>query len=153
MDPALVDLEQATRHAGDAFGEVEDPVVEFGGGEAAVGVAHPHRLGGIDRITGEDHLHCVAQTDQPRVHREVGRAGEAEHRMRDRGVLGEVDEVAGRRQLAATGHCIAVDLRDDGLGQIPDPEPALRDMVGPGGRAVGRVVRAICAEVGGEVVA
>ena len=48
----------------------------------------------------------------------VGRAHEARGRVADLGVLGDVDQIAARRQLTAAGQAIAVHLGDDGLGEV-----------------------------------
>ena len=83
----------------------------------------------------------------------VGRAHEARGRVADLRVLGDVDEIAARRELAAPGQAVAVHLGDDGLGEVPDPEPAVDDVARPLSRAARRVVRLVDGIVRAEIVA
>ena len=92
----------------------------------------------------------------PRNHGVEVHVGHAEaHRgVAHLGVLGDVDEVAAGRQLAATGEAVAVHLGDDRLGEVPDAHPALGDVARPLALAAGRVVRHVEALVAAaEVVA
>ena len=94
-----------------------------------------------------------AHAEEPRVELHVGRA-EAHRGVADLGVLGDVDEVAAGGELAAAGEAVAVHLRDDRLGQIPDAHPAVGDVTRPLALAPGGVVRQLVALVAAaEVVA
>ena len=64
-----------------------------------------------------------------------GGLDEARGRVADLGVRGDVDQVAARRQLSSSRQAIAVHLGDDGLGEVPDPEPAVDDVARPLARA------------------
>ena len=59
------------------------------------------------------------------------RHAEPDRRIADASVVGDVDEVAARRELAPTGHAPAVDLGDHGLRQIPDAHPRVGDVSRP----------------------
>ena len=118
-------------HAGDPFGDVQDAFLQLVGWEGPVGVSDPYRLGGVHGVAGQDHLHGIAEADQPGVYGEVRGTGHSQDRVRDGGVVGQVDEVAGGGQLGAPGHGVAVDLGDDRLGQVPQRQPAVRDVAGP----------------------
>ena len=67
--------------------------------------------------------------------------------MGDGGVVGQVDEVAGRGQFGAPGHGVAVDLGNDWLGQVPQRQPAVGDVAGPASVTPRRVGGSVGAEV------
>ena len=56
-------------------------------------------------------------------------------------VFGHVDEIATGRELARAGEAVAVHLRDDRLGEIPDAHPTFGDVARPRAFAAGRVIR------------
>src|SRR3546814_7110796 len=61
----------------------------------------------------------------------VRRAHEADRRIADLGVIRDIDQVACRGEFASTGEAIAVNLRNERLGEIPHPETAFHDMAAP----------------------
>jgi hypothetical protein len=82
---------------------------------------HPQRLGGRDRLAGEDHAHRDLERDVPGKpmhparggHEPDARLGQPEGRM-----LGGHDDVARERDLEAAAEREAVDGRDDGLPEV-----------------------------------
>ena len=83
------------------------------------------------RVARQHQFHGAAHADQPGVILHVGRAHQPHRRIADLGVVGDVDDIAGGGEFGAAGKAIAVHLRDHGLGEIPDPEPALDDVARP----------------------
>src|SRR5262249_39693357 len=75
---------------------------------------------------------------EPGVELHVGHA-EAHGGVADLRVLGDVDEVAARRELAPAGEAVAVHLRDHGLREVPDPHPAGGHVARPVAVAAGGV--------------
>ena len=69
-------------------------------------------------------LHRGPHAEQPGVELVVGRAHQPRRRIPNLRVLGDVDEITAGRQLASAGEAVSVDLRDDRLREVPDPEPA-----------------------------
>ena len=83
----------------------------------------------------------------------VGHA-EAHGRVAHLRVVGHVDEVAAGGELASAGQAVAVHLRDDRLGHVPDAHPGVGHVARPltlAGRGVVRVLEALVAAA--EVVA
>ena len=120
--------------------------VELVGGMGAVGEPALGRLDAGHRVAGEQRLHPAAQAHQPRLPLHVGRRHQPHRRVADRRVLGDVDEVARRRQLGAAGEAVAVDLGDDRRRHVPHLEPVVDDVarppaVGLGDRPLDVVVR------------
>ena len=101
------------------FGDCQYRVVEVAGRIGPVGVTGPDGFVGVHGVAGQHHLHGVSHADQPRVDGEIRRPCDPQDRMGDGGVVGQVDEVAGRRQFRSAGHRVSVDLGDDRLGQVP----------------------------------
>ena len=97
---ALVDLREVARHAGDPSGDRQDRRrrARSTGNER---LAKPIATASIarDRVAGEDELHGAAEAEQHGVVLPVRRAHHAHDRIADLGVVGDVDEVAGRREL------------------------------------------------------
>ena len=100
----------------------------------SVDQAHPLGLPGVDGAPGEDEVHRTAGPDQLRQpHRPAvdqwhapAAAEDPEHR-----VTGGDAQVAPGRELQATGHRVALDRGDDGLGQ-PHPGGPHRAVGGEG---------------------
>src|SRR3546814_3379249 len=71
------------------------------------------------------------RSHQPGENLVVRRAHEADRRIADLGVIRDIDQVACRGEFASTGEAIAVNLRNERLGEIPHPETAFHDMAAP----------------------
>jgi hypothetical protein len=153
---ALVERLQVGRHLGHALGDAEHLGVEVVGGECPVGEPGLDRLVAAHRVTGEHRLHRPPHAHEPHVPGHVGRAHATHGRVPDLGVVGDVHEVARRRELGAAGQAEAVHLGDDRRGQIHHLEPALQHVPRPsavgGGLRPGQRLGAVLGEVvpGGE---
>ena len=83
----------------------------------------------------------------------VGRAHQPHRWIADLRILGDVDKVAGRGQLGATGKAIAMHRGDHRLGQVPDAEPAFDDVTRPLSRAGCGIVGLLLPIIGAEIIA
>ena len=153
MDGALVDLLELGGDERHALGDGEHRALQLRGGERPIGEALGRRLGARDGVAGQEHLHRRPHPEEPRMKLVVGRAHEARGRVADLGVFRDVHQIAARRQLAAPGQAIPVHLGHDGLGEVPDPEPAVDDVARPLSRAARGVIRLVDRIVRAEVVA
>ena len=135
MNDSLVQCLQVGRHLGDTLGDLEHSLIQFVGGEGAVGHAGGDGLVTTDRVAGQHRLHRAAHAGQPHVPRHVRRAHRADRRVADLRVVSDIDQIARRGQLGAAGQAVAVHLSDDRRGQVHDLEPALQHVARP--RSVG----------------
>ena len=111
----------------------------------------PLRLGGIDEVAGQQQLPGPLLADEERHQQRHRRRPVADLRLAELGALGRDDEVAGHRELEAAGQRIAVDLGDDRLGRIEEPQRGRdvgRQQLAPGDRAADRALGLL-----GQVVA
>ena len=128
-------------------------VFELVGGIRGVRPSELGRLDAGDGVAGEHHLHRLAHAEEPGMEVHVGHT-EAHRGISHLRVLGHVDEIATRRELARAREAVAVHLGDHGLGEIPDAHPAFGDVARPRAFTARRVVRHLLALVAtAEVVA
>src|SRR3546814_8298786 len=77
------------------------------------------------------HFHGAPHPHQPREDLIVRRAHHPHWRVADLGVLGDIDQVTGGCELRAARKAVAMHLRNDRRGEIPDAKAAFDDMARP----------------------
>lgn len=83
----------------------------------------------------------------------VRRTHQPHGRVTDLRIVGDVDEIAGRREFGAAGEAIAMHRSDHRLGQVPDAEPAFDDVPRPLPGTARRIIGLVLPIVGAEIVA
>ena len=149
----LVDLGEVARHPGDTAGDRRGPPLRARRKEMPCSPIRRQRPRPRHLLAGQHDLHGPADAQQRHVVLPVGRTGDAHDRVGDTGVVGDIDEVACLGQFGGAGDGVAMNLRDDRLGEVPEGEPILGDLASPRAVAGSRVERRVGHEVAAEVIA
>ena len=125
VDDHLVHRQMALRHAGDALGQRPRRALELVRGDGRVRQAPFGGGAPVDDVAGEHQLLGAHGAEPERPHRRRRAAPYPRRHVADAGILGDHDQVAAERDVAAARDGGAVDLGDGGLGAAPQAHEIL----------------------------
>src|SRR5215472_15304221 len=125
VDHALVESQQIQRHTSDSLRHLEYTLFQPVRWHAFIRPPEPSAFHSRKRIARQHHFHGLAHANEPGMEVVVGHA-EADGWISHLRIVGDIDQIATRGELAPASKAVAVHLGDHRLGELPDTHPALR---------------------------